>query len=242
MSEVVAAGRILTRGREGLVCSIVVPAYNEEDGLKVVLEKLLAVIPPDTEIVVVDDGSTDRTADVARQFPVRLVQHEKNSGKGVALQTGIREAGGGIVIWTDADDTYPPHVIPDMIEALSDDVDLIYASRGSGRGQIPRFNRIGNALFSWSISSFYGFKPKDPCTGLCGVRREHLLAMNLTSPGFAIEAEIAMKAGRMKLRMVEMPITYGERIGEAKLRGLYAGSEISLAILRHLLWRPHRGG
>ena len=218
--------------------TIVVPAFNEEDGLPVVLRKLLAVVDDSFEVLVVDDGSTDRTAAVADDFPCRLVRHERNRGKGEALKTGIEQARAPVVIWMDADDTYPPDAIPALADALAHDYDLVYASRQTGREQIPLFNRLGNALFSYSVRYLYGFKPMDPCTGLCGVRRDALLRMDLQADRFAIEVEVAMKAGRMKLRMLDYPIPYGERIGEAKLRGVPDGIDIGLTILKLLFWRP----
>ena len=224
------------RGTSSPTCSIVVPAFNEEAGLAVVLRKLLQSLGTGCEVIVVDDGSTDATASVARSFPVRLVQHERNQGKGAALKTGIAAARSGIVIWIDADDTYPPDVIPRMAEALTSSYDLVYTTRS--RANIPAFNRLAAVLFSWTARIVYGFKPPDAFSGLCGVRKEHLQRMRLDATGFAIEVEVAMKAGRMRLRMLDMPIEYGTRIGQSKLNGPRAGIEIALHLLRYLRWRP----
>jgi glycosyltransferase involved in cell wall biosynthesis len=222
--------------------TVIVPAYNEEQGLAVVLDKLFQAVDDTYEVIVVDDGSTDRTAEVARRFPCRLIQHKANGGKGEALKTGIQHARGKVILWLDADDTYPVDPIPKMAAALGDSYDLVYASRRGSRSRIPAFNRIGNALFRWSIRGLYGFKPYDPCTGLCGVRKEHLERMHLQAREFAIEPEIAMKAGRMKLRMLDIPIEYRPRIGQAKLSGIKVGFEDTLAILGHLFWQPGRTG
>lgn len=222
--------------------SVIVPAYNEQDGVSVVLQKIFAAIDDSYEVIVVDDGSTDRTAKVAAKFPCLIVSHETNQGKGEALKTGIRAASGRNVIWIDADDTYPAEVIPNIARALSDSYDLVYTSRRWGRTRIPVFNRIGNALFRWAICTFYGFEPYDPCSGLCGVRKGHLERMSLRAREFSIEPEIAMKAGRMRLQMLDIPIEYGSRVGTAKLSGWRAGLEDSLAIVRYLLWRPPVSG
>jgi hypothetical protein len=222
--------------------TVIVPALNEEQGLPVVLEKIFCVIDGDYEVIVVDDGSTDHTPEVASKFPCRIVRHEMNRGKGQALKTGIANARGENIIWLDSDDTYPADKIPDIARALSHDVDLVYASRMAGRDKIPAFNRVGNAIFRLLIRGIYGFEPYDPCTGLCGVKKRHLKAMSLGSKRFAIEPEIAMKAGRMKLKMLDMPIDYRPRIGQAKLNGITVGFEDTLMILRLLLWRPKNGG
>lgn len=128
-----------------------------------------------------------------------------------------------------------------MIEALNDSYDLVYTSRAQGRKNIPFFNRLGSALFAWTVRHLYGFKPSDPFSGLCGVRKTHLQRMALEADGFAIEAEVAMKAGRMNLRMLDIPISYRERIGVSKLNGLRDGLTIGLHLLRYLKWRLQAG-
>ena len=202
------------------------------------LEKLRPFADESTEIIVIDDGSRDATASVARRYPVRLLRHERNSGKGAAIKTGIAAARGAAVIWIDADNTYPTSAVPAMIEALTGDYDLVYTSRSAGREHIPLLNRLGNALFAWLTHTLYRFGPSDPFTGLCGVRKKHLERMQLEADGFAIEVEVALKAGRMGLRMLDLPISYGERIGRSKLNGPRDGLAIGLHLLRHLRWRP----
>lgn len=217
----------------GVETTIIIPAYNEEKGLPIVLRKILNLIDASYEVLVVDDGSTDQTARVARKFPCRLISHGVNFGKGKAMMTGIREARGSKVIFIDADDTYPPETILDIAAAL-DDYDYVVASRSNGQRNIPAFNRIGNAIFRNSIRYFYGFTGYDPLTGLYGLKKEHLEKMDLNSRGFGIEAEIAIKAGTMGLKIKDIPIVYGERIGEAKLNGLKDGYRIACTIARHL--------
>ena len=222
--------------------SVIIPAFNEEDGLAVVLEKVFLAINQSFEVIIVDDGSTDRTAEVAVRYPGRLIQHKRNRGKGVALRTGIAHAQGRYVIWIDADDTYPPEIIPQIASALTDSYDLVFVSRRWGREHIPFFNRIGNVLSRWIIRTLYGFRPFDPCSGLCGVRKGCLKEMGLRAEKFSIEAEIAMKAGRMQLRMLDIPVEYRPRIGQTKLNWVKAGFEFSAALLGCLLWRPNGNG
>jgi glycosyltransferase involved in cell wall biosynthesis len=172
---------------------------------------------------------------------VRLLRHQRNSGKGAALRTGIEAARVNSIIWIDADGTYPPEAIPRLAEALESGYDLVYASRSRGRENIPIFNRLGNAVFAWLVRKLYGFTPSDPFSGLCGVRKAQLQRMELEATGFAIEVEVAMKAGRMRLNMLDIPIEYGQRIGVSKLNGPRDGLAIALHLVRHLGWHPPEG-
>ena len=220
--------------------TIIVPAYNEETGLPIVLGKISKLLDDSYEVIVIDDGSTDRSSEVASQFPCRVIRHDVNQGKGEALKTGVKNATGDNIIWTDADDTYPVELIPSMAEALND-YDIVVCSRKYGRGNIPRFNRVGNWLFRTMIGNIYGFKPYDPCTGLYGAKKRYLQLMKLSSKRFAIEPEISIKGSRMKLRMLEIPIAYGARVGSAKLSAIRVGFEDLWTILKFTFWKGPGG-
>lgn len=211
--------------------SIIIPAYNEEAGLPVVLKDVFHLINNSFEVIVVDDGSTDRTREVAEKFSCRLVCHVQNSGKGEAMKTGIREAKGENVIFIDADNTYPPEGIIEIAKALEWS-DMALASRKMGQKNIPAFNRIGNAIFRNSIRYIYGFKGYDPLTGLYGLKKKYLEVMNLESNGFGIESEICIKAARMGLKVKDIHIMYRDRIGQAKLSGIKDGYRIFMTILK----------
>jgi glycosyltransferase involved in cell wall biosynthesis len=210
-----------------------VPAFNEEEGLPVVLERILAAVDAGYEVLVVDDGSTDATRRIAEGYPCRVFSHATNRGKAEAMRTGIREARGENVIFIDADDTYPAELIPRLAAALRD-CDMVVGSRSGSSANIPAFNRIGNAIFRNSIRYLYGFGAYDPLTGFYGLKKRHLERMQLVSDGFRIESEIAIKAARMGLRVSDIPIEYGPRRGQAKLRGLRDGYAIFLTIVTML--------
>ncbi len=244
MTQKVLAGSLLegsTTTATRVVASIVVPAYNEETGLPVILEKIHRAVDGVCEVLVVDDGSSDRTVDVASDFPCRLISHPRNLGKGEALKSGVRQARGDYVILIDADDTYPAEAIPMMYEAL-ETCDVVYASRRRGRSNIPPLNRFGNCVFQHMIRCIYGFAASDYSTGLYGIRKEHLEAMAVNSCGFAIEPEIAIKAARMRLRVKEIPIEYRPRVGKAKLGSFQAGYDHLRTILGLIFWRPPVAG
>ncbi len=223
-----------------ITTSIIVPVFNEEAGLPTVLDKLFKLRGNGYEVIVIDDGSTDKSWEVARQFPCRLIKHELNRGKGEALKTGIKNARGSDVIWIDADDTYPVDTIPQIADALKN-YDMVVCSRVYGKENIPRFNRLGNWIFRTMIKTIYGFKPRDPCTGLYGAKKFHLEMMELSSKRFAIEPEISIKGSRMKLKMLDIPVEYQPRIGNAKLTAIRAGLDNLKIILSLLLWQRDRG-
>jgi glycosyltransferase involved in cell wall biosynthesis len=218
--------------------TVVIPAYNEEAGIAAVLQGLFAVVDDSYEVLVLDDGSDDNTRKVASSFPCRVVSHDMRRGKGEAMRTAIGVAKGRNVIFTDADGSYPVEIIPEIGRAL-EKYDMVVASRVAGKQNVPAFNRIGNAIFRQSIRYLYGFGPYDPLTGLYGVNKVHLLSMDLSSSGFGIESEIAIKGARMGLRMFDIPIEYRARIGQAKLHGLKDGFRIFLTIVSFLpRYRP----
>ncbi len=221
--------------------TILVPAYNEEEGIGVVLEKVCQLVDDSCEVIVIDDGSVDKTVEIAERYSCRVICHEENMGKGNAIKSGILQAQGNNIIWIDADDTYPARLIPDMIEALNTSYDVVVCSRVYGRKHIPRFNRIGNWLFRTLIQGFYGYQAFDPCTGLYGAKKNYLEAMNLSSHRFAIEPEISMKGGRMKLKTLDIPIEYRNRVGATKLNAIVVGFEDLFKIMGLLFWRPEKG-
>lgn len=218
-------------GESGKHTTIVIPAFNEEEGLLAVLGELYGVIDDEYEILVVDDGSTDATFDVACQFPCRVVKHVANSGKGAAMRTGIALAMGENVIFIDADGTYPAALVPEIVRFLSDGYRHVRCTRREGRKRIPLINRVGNFFLDAGIAVFSGIWSRDFLTGLYGLKKQDLLDMEIVSQGFDIESEIAIKAGAMGLRSKEVSFAYRERIGQVKLQSLPDGFRIGLRIL-----------
>jgi len=138
--------------------SVVVPAYNEEKAVDAIIRRLLAQREPlravgirDYEIVIVDDGSRDRTAERIAAYPdVRLVRHARNQGYGAALKTGFAAARGAWIAFLDADGTYPPEHLADLLAVgARDGADLVVGSRmRGGDSGMPLVRRVGNALFA----------------------------------------------------------------------------------------------
>ena len=200
-----------------IITSIILPAYNEGQALPQVLAGICQVVDQTYEILVVDDGSSDNTAEVACAYPCRVLHHPANQGKGAAIQTGIANALGQYLIIMDADATYPASAIPQIVKQLAD-YDLVRCSRRIQRQNMPLLNNVGNWIFDRLLGLVHGLEGADHLSGLYGLRREAVLKMRLELVGFDIEAEIGIKARIKDLSITSFPIDYQPRVGEKKLR------------------------
>ena len=225
-------------GTDGILTTVVLPAYNEGAALPHVLDELGEYLDDGYEVLVVDDGSTDDTADVAGRYPVRLVQHPTNCGKGVAIRTGIAEASGDNVVIMDADASYPVPAIKEMVDLL-DENDLVRGIRESENGNMPRVNRVGNWLFNKLLAISHGLEGTDHLTGLYAIRRSAALRLGTEAQGFDIETEIGIKAKARGLRQATVPISYLPRVGEKKLSPWKDGLRIlGRVIVLLLIYNP----
>jgi len=204
--------------------SVVIPTYNEEESVGEVLRKLLQIesLLPSMEIIVVDDGSTDRTAEEVAKFPsVKYVRHEKNVGKGAALRTGFKAATGNIFVIQDADLEYFPSDIPKLIEPiLSGRADVVYGSRFKGKIEGMSFSHyLGNKILSLTTRLLYRAPVTDIMTGHKCFSKQVFKSMNLKENGFNIEAEIVAEILEGGWRFTEVPITYScRKRGFSKIR------------------------
>jgi len=155
--------------------SVVIPVYNEEAAIRDDLETIMRVMGEsgiDHEVLVVDDGSTDRTAEIVRQFTcVRLVQHPYNQGTGAATKTGIRHARGDIVIMTDGDGTYPNEDMPHLLSYMKD-FDMVVGARVREAGTVPWLRTPAKTFIRLLASYMAGVKIPDLNSGLRCFRKE----------------------------------------------------------------------
>jgi dolichol-phosphate hexosyltransferase len=162
-----------------LKTSLVVPAYNEEKGLPLVIKEYQDLVD---EIIAVDDGSTDGTFEAAQRLHndrIKLFRHDVNSGKVAALRTGLSHATGDIVSFTDADCTYPARYVPELVRAIDQGADLVLGARLQSRDNIPAFNRIGNNVFSFLATYISCMRILDSQTGLRAFKQ----AQHVRTPG-----------------------------------------------------------
>jgi glycosyltransferase involved in cell wall biosynthesis len=196
--------------------SVVMPAYNERETIETIIERVKAV-PLRTELIVVDDGSTDGTRDILKALRTRLdfklVLQEKNSGKGAALRRGFQEVTGDLVVIQDADLEYSPEEFPDLIELISQGrADVVYGSRFLGRRRVFLFTHyVGNRLLTLITNILYNTILTDMETCYKVMRTEVLRSFTLHSNGFGIEPEMTAKIFKRGYRVYEVPITYDGR-------------------------------
>lgn len=201
-----------------LSISVVIPCYNEQDGVREVIGRM----PPGVvdEIVVVDNNCTDRTAEVARSLGAVVVA-EKVPGYGAAYKAGLRAATRDVVVTMDGDGTYPPEEIPRLVEELVErHWDFLSASRFplADRTAMELSNRLGNWVLTVAAAILF-FKPiRDSQSGMWVFRRSALERMRLTSDGMPFSEEIKLEALMRGLRFGEGHIPYGARVGEVKLQ------------------------
>lgn len=231
--------------------SIVIPALNEEDGIQQVLTRTLAIrsalaaIGVDgPELIVVDDGSTDRTAAMVAATPgVRLVRHPRNRGYGAALKTGFAAANGDWIGFLDADGTYPPEYFPGLCQVgIEQHADLVIGSRMAGaQSQMPATRRLGNWLFANLLSLVGGQHITDSASGMRIFRKEILERLYPLPDGLNLTPVMSTRAIHENLTMVELPIPYAERQGRSKLSVVRDGWRFAQSIIwTALAYNPAR--
>lgn len=221
--------------------SVVIPALNEEDGIEEIAQRVLsvrgalaAVGVDDLELIVVDDGSTDRTAQLVRAMPdVRLIQHPTNRGYGAALKTGFAAARGGLIGFLDADGTYPPEYFPDLCRvALEQNADIVIGSRMAGaHSEMPFVRRVGNLLFANLVSIISARRITDSASGMRVFKSTILEKIYPLPDGLNLTPVMSTRALHERLSMVEVPIPYSERLGRSKLSVVRDGIRFAQSIV-----------
>jgi len=217
--------------------SIIFPALNEEE----TIGKIIDEVPVEdieergyrAEIIVVDNGSTDKTREVAEAKGARVVA-EPNRGKGRAIRTAFESVSGDFVFMLDADFTYPATYIPQMLELLEGGYDVVLGSRLKGQieqGAMSRFNLVGNHLLAFLANLLYGTRISDLCTGCWGFRGEVVKRLKLDAVGFDLEANMLIETARKGYRIGEVPIHYRRRLSSSKLGSLKAGFRIGRTLI-----------
>ena len=217
--------------------SVVIPCYNEEEGLAVVIPSL-----PDSvdEVVIVDNNSTDRTAEVAAKLGARVV-FEKKKGYGAAYKAGLPAVTGDITVTMDGDGTYAVEQVEECIDHLLDnDLDFVSASRFPLRDKkaMNFSNKVGNWVLTAGTLVLFAHAIKDSQSGMWIYKSEIYPKLNLQSDGMPLSEEIKISAIRHPdIRFDEYNVNYHPRVGEVKLNKWKDGFENLLYLVR-LRFRP----
>jgi glycosyltransferase involved in cell wall biosynthesis len=203
--------------------SVVIPCLNEEAAVGAVVDQALTGIAAtgrSGEVIVVDNGSSDRSAEIAAAHGATVVS-EPRRGYGSAYLAGLAHARGKYIVMGDADETYPLHELSRFVEALDAGDDLVVGSRFEGRihrDAMPWTNRwIGNPILTGLLNVLFRVRVSDAHCGMRALRREALPALDLHSTGMEFASEMVFKAYRRGLSVSDLPIDYFPRTGESKL-------------------------
>ncbi len=214
--------------------SVVIPAFNEQEAVEKAVADVKAVLAncdADWEIIVVDDGSTDATAERAERAGARLISLPENRGYGAALKTGIANARHERIVITDADGTYPADALPELL-AHADGYDMVVGARVGENVAVPLLRRPAKWLLGHLASYLAGRSIPDLNSGLRVIDRalverfEHVLPS-----GFSFTTTITLAALCNDRLVFYHPIEYYERVGESKIRPTHA-FEFLLLVLR----------
>lgn len=221
--------------------SVVIPAYNEEDGIQEIMTRVLAVRADlaevgvdDLELIIVDDGSTDRTPELVTAQPgARLIRHAKNGGYGAALKTGFAAAQGEWIGFMDADGTYPPEYYPALYQAALDQkADIVIGSRMAGaKSEMPAVRRLGNLIFANLVSLISARTITDSASGMRIFQKSILPRLYPLPDGLNLTPVMSTRALHEQLTMVEVPIPYSERMGRSKLSVVKDGMRFAQSIV-----------
>ena len=221
--------------------SVVIPVYNEEDGITEIANRVLSIKPElkkigisTLELLVVDDGSWDRTVEIASAIKgIKLIRHPKNKGYGAALKTGFSHAKGELIGFLDADGTYPPEYFPLLCKVALGESELVIGSRMAGEdSEMPLTRRIGNFFFAALLTVLGRQKVTDSASGMRVFKREILEHIYPLPDGLNLTPVMSTRALHEGVKIKEVPIPYSERVGRSKLSVIRDGR----IFLQSMVW------
>lgn len=218
----------------------IIPVYNEVKTIREIVERVKAVGLV-SEILIVDDGSSDGTREILTELEsdpiVRVVLHKQNQGKGAAVVTGMKAAGGEVMLIQDADLEYDPRDYPALLKPLEEGIaDVVFGSRflGGPRRPILFWNMVANKLLTLMTNILYNNILTDMETGYKVFRREVIEGMSINSTRFNFEPEFTAKLLKRKVRIYEVPISFNPRdYSDGKKIGIGDAFEAVWALLKY---------
>ena len=220
--------------------SVVIPAYNEEKGILKVLTDLKTILDNthlQYEIIIVDDGSSDKTAEIVqKQDFAKLIQHPINRGYGAALKTGIKSANGVWILITDADGTYPNESISNLLK-YSDKYDMVVGARTGENVNIPLYRRPAKLFLTKLANYLVGTKIPDLNSGMRLFRKEDSMKyFHILPSGFSFTTTITLSYLSDNFLVKYIPIDYHERHGSSKIKPFRDGMNFILLIIKAITY------
>ncbi len=214
--------------------SVLLPIFNEERELQACLDRVLAS-PVASEIIAVDDCSTDRTAQILRRYDnprLKVICHTENRGKGGAIQSALQHVTGDVVIIQDADTEYDPCDYERLLEPLAEGrADVVYGIRDLSTQ--PLIGYVGNMFLTVVTNLLMGTRLADMETCYKVVPAALMRDLKLQSRGFEIEPEITAKLAKRRVRFAQVPVSYSPRRHAKKLRRFRDGFRSLFALIRY---------
>ena len=228
---------------DGARVSIILPAFNEEATIAAIVGRCRDALP-DSEILVIDDGSSDATATRAEGAGARVLRLDANRGKGHALRVGIERSVGEVLVFLDADGQDDPAEIPRLLAPVAAGADLVIGSRFLGRfdpGAITAVNRYGSMALNGVVNLLFNARVTDLLAGFRAVRRSLFDRVTLQAQRYDVEADLLLQAMKVGARIVEVPARRGpRRHGASGLNPILDGVRILGRILR-VRFQPSTG-
>ena len=217
--------------------TIIIPAYNEEEGIANVITQLKE-LSENHEILVVDDGSTDNTYKLATDTGVKVIRHPYNKGYGAALKTGIRNAKGDIVLFMDADRQHQPHDIKKLIQYIRE-YDMVVGAR-TKKSKISLLRRLGKKILSITANYLAGMKIPDLNSGFRAIKKSVALEfMHILPNSFSFSTTITLALITSGYSVKYIPIEAPGRVGKSKIKPFRDGFRFILMIVRTIsLFNP----
>ncbi len=214
---------------------IIIPAHNEEENIEKVINETKKF---SKNIVVVDDGSGDRTHSEAEKTGATVLKHEINLGKGAALRTGAEysiKKGAEAVVFIDSDGQHSPSDIPRLLKAL-EETDVVFTYRNLKSERMPLTKKLGNFALNTLLKLLFGIKIMDTQCGFKAITSRAYKTLKLISSDYNIESEIAAKTGKYRLRFRQLPI---ETVYNDRYKGTTPLDGANIA-MRMLWWKLSR--
>jgi len=242
--KTMAKRKVQAVNQEEFSVSVVIPVFNEELTIGHIVSRTSSTLKQFKlvyEVLVIDDGSVDRSAEISQASEAQVLRALSHQGKGHALRLGFERAKGDVIVTLDSDGSHQPEEIPLILRCMMENkVDFVIGSRffdtDGNNAKIPDLNRIGNRMFSDLIRLFTGVKISDSQSGFRAIRSSVIKKMRLNSRGYEVESEMLVKALKMGVRVAEIPISFEQRtVGKSRLDPLKDGTKILFSIIASYL-------